>query len=173
LAKQPAINPKREEIRGMFVIGVVATLWALLSQPSLGLSAKLPLEVVAILYIVMLYWGLYAFFMAIGMSSDILNAELAQWAAWIGHSLFRFSIVATFAIAGIALIDAGPFGFKIFLLHPLGLSVLSVLWVLYFAGGLPDFIRYLLTKPRRRPTKDDILTPISFIVFSFPLLILG
>ena len=96
LAKQPAINPKREEIRGMFVIGVVATLWALLSQPSLGLSAKLPLEVVAILYIVMLYWGLYAFFMAIGMSSDILNADLAQWAAWIGHSLFRFSVVATF-----------------------------------------------------------------------------
>jgi hypothetical protein len=167
-----ASSPQREETRGIFVLGVIATLWAVINEPGLGLSSRLPLEAVAVLYIVMLYWGLYAFFMAIGMSSDIFNAELAQWAAWTGDSLFRFSVVASFAIAGIALIDAGPFGFKIFLVHPLGLSVLSVLWVLYFTGGLPYFIRYLLMKPRRQPTRDDVLTPISFVVFSLPLLIL-
>jgi hypothetical protein len=172
LAQQPAINLKREEIRGMFVLGVLAILLALVSQPSLGLLGKLPLEVVAILYVVMLYWGLYVFFMAIGLSSDILTVGLAQWAAWIAHSLFQFSVIASLAIGGIALIDAGPFGFKIFLIHPLGLSALSLLWVLYFSGGVPDFIRYLLKKPRQRPTRGQILRPVSFIVFSLPLLIL-
>jgi hypothetical protein len=172
LAQQPAINLKTEEIRGMFVLGVLAILLALVSQPSLGLLGKLPLEVVAILYIVMLYWGLYAFFIAIGLSSDILNVGLSQWAAWIGHSLFQFSVIASIAIAGIALIDAGPFGFKILLIHPLGLSVLSVLWGLYFSGGVPDFIRYLIKKPRQRPTRVQVLRPVSFIVFSLPLLIL-
>jgi hypothetical protein len=156
----------------MFVLGVLAIVWTILNQPSTGLFGKLPLEVVAILDIVMLYWGLYAFLMPIGFSSDILNAELAQWATWIGHSLFQFSVIASVAIAGIALIDAGPFGFKIYLIHPLGLSALSVLWVLYFSGGVPDFIRYLRKKPRRRPTKDQMLRPVSFIIFSLPLLIL-
>jgi len=166
-------NLQREETRGIFVLGVIATLWAVLNEPGLGVSTRLPLEAVAVLYIVMLYWGLYAFFMAIGVSSDILVIGVARWATWIGHSLFRFSLGATFAIAGIVLIDAGPFGFKIYLLHPLGLSVLSLLWVMYFVGQVPDFIRYLRAKPRRQLTRNDVITPVSFILFSIPLLILS
>jgi len=161
-----------EEVRGIFVLGVLATLLVLIVEPGLQVQSRLPSEVLLLLEVLILYWGSYAFTMAIGVSYDILGVTVGRMAAWIGHSLFFYSLLATSVIAFLAVTNALPFGFKIQLLRPFGPALFFTILLLYFAGGLPRFIRYLCKQPRKLPSRGRILTEVVFVLLGVPLIVI-
>jgi len=68
------LNQAREELRGLFVLGVLASLLAGRENYK---SVKIPfgtIEVDAIIFanLILLLWGMYAFFMALSISDDVL-----------------------------------------------------------------------------------------------------
>ena len=80
-------STKKEEIRGLFVLGVIATVLAFrgdlqkIVSPSGGnLGALVP--------VLALTWGVYAFFMTIGISDDIFKAKACRVCTSIAKSIF-------------------------------------------------------------------------------------
>jgi uncharacterized membrane protein len=86
---------QREEVRGIFVIGVIATLLVLVTElPSVQIiTPELHLSNVFIGIIVM--WGAYSFLMAVGMSRDIVRPTVAFGFRALAKLYFLFGITTT------------------------------------------------------------------------------
>ena len=98
----------KEEVRGLFVLGIIAALLAARSF----LDFKIDFEVVqftiqSLLSFMIVGWGAYAFLMALGVSQDWIGKPLAKMCyalAWlsfimgIGVSLGMIFVLATFRV---------------------------------------------------------------------------
>jgi hypothetical protein len=71
------VNFQREEVRGLFVIGIIASLLAV--RDVLRLKVALPFGITldaSVLNILLFFWALYAFLMAIAVSDDIFAERI-------------------------------------------------------------------------------------------------
>ncbi len=89
------IDLKKEEVRGLFVIGIIASLLA--ARDSFSWTVQLPYGVMidskSIVNGFLLYWGLYAFFMVVALSDDVFNEKVANDCAVTGHFMVFFGIL--------------------------------------------------------------------------------
>jgi hypothetical protein len=84
----------REEVRGIFVLGIIGTLLVLMT--SLGgimFTQKSSLQVTVIGLLI--YWSVYAFLMAIGVSDDIIDPRIAGFCKTAGSLFFVLGISVT------------------------------------------------------------------------------
>jgi hypothetical protein len=86
------LDKDREELRGIFVLGVIATL--LTSREFLDfLVLGVPIRV--ILLGIILMWGAYAFFMVVGISGDWVNEPIVKVCYLMAYTLFVTGIGGT------------------------------------------------------------------------------
>jgi hypothetical protein len=77
----------REEARGIFVLGVIASLLA--AKDSLGLALDLAhFTFSSFLVILILYWGAYTALMAVGISSDLFDEAFAARCETLARFMF-------------------------------------------------------------------------------------
>ena len=71
---------KSEEIRGIFVLGLLAVLAAIRIQnrQMIVMIGQLTFDVAIFLDVTILFWSLYAFFMVLGLSKDIVGRNLSE-----------------------------------------------------------------------------------------------
>jgi hypothetical protein len=84
------VNYHREEIRGLFVLGIIATLLAVRGQ--IAYSIKFPfatLDLAVILNWLILYWGIYAVLMAVAVSDDIYKKSIQAICAGLARVMFK------------------------------------------------------------------------------------
>lgn len=81
----------REEVRGLFVLGVIATLLAIRDSLNFrlvawGFSGRDLTDVL------IAFWGLYAFLMAIGVSGDLVRRGVARIAIVVARLMFSYGL---------------------------------------------------------------------------------
>jgi hypothetical protein len=92
---------QQEEVRGVFVLGTIATIIALLQMH--WLDFPIPATVAKADFfaqILLFFWGFYVFVMAIGVSGDVFPSGLADRAEAMGHFLFAGGILFSFMMLG-------------------------------------------------------------------------
>jgi hypothetical protein len=87
----------REEVRGVFVLGIIGTLLAL----GRGLDVKVFFDVslATLANGLVLYWGMYVVFMAIGVSDDIVKPRVSK---------FCNSLAKVYFVGGLAILMVIP-----------------------------------------------------------------
>jgi hypothetical protein len=85
----------REEVRGVFVIGILAILF------SLRLDSRFALYPLKMLDVLVLYWGLYVGLASLGVSSDLLGERVARSFYRVARASFKWGILLT----GVACLD--------------------------------------------------------------------
>lgn len=172
------LDLQREEVRGVFVIGIIATLLAI----RLAILSAEP--TVFLLDVLIAYWGLYAGLMAIGVSSDILgNGEesmLTKCAQEIGHLCFTYGAAATALVPVLMVVDYLtpylPTWITAYLPKPA---------VAYYAGmiylGLWIFVAgpilLVVWAEEGLPSRDEVVSGLKiftkFFLVNLPLLLIG
>ena len=87
---------KKEEIRGLFVLGLLAVLTSVRVQYS-----KMPItigqnsfDVVVFFDLTIVFWSFYAFFMVFGLSEDMLGKSIADACRDIATAFLQFNFLA-------------------------------------------------------------------------------
>jgi hypothetical protein len=76
---------RREEVRGLFVLGVIAVLIVLWTNPALNDPTNpITFPIRGALDILLLFWGGYAFLTVIGLSEDVFGKRLSDTSYLIG-----------------------------------------------------------------------------------------
>jgi hypothetical protein len=87
------LRDRREELRGIFAIGTIATTLGFLSFCSISKEWCTPLAYYApietALYLIAYTWGFYVFAMTIGVSEDYLGKGLADFFRLLGKWFFK------------------------------------------------------------------------------------
>jgi hypothetical protein len=100
------VNLEREEVRGIFALGVLGSLlgvWTALQH--FQVSSHISLLTLALGLII--YWGLYVFLMAIGVSNDFINRSFADFCVRVAQAYFVVGISITVVLPPVAfLIDS-------------------------------------------------------------------
>ncbi len=85
---------QREEVRGVFVLGIIGTLLVLANFFAyVKITPESSLSVV-VFYLVS-FWGLYVFLTAIGVSEDFVKPEIAETCRWLAKGYFVLGISMT------------------------------------------------------------------------------
>lgn len=94
LTKQ--LNDKKEEIRGLFVLGLLAVLASVRVQYSnmTIIIGQNSLNVIVFFDLTILFWSFYAFFMAFGLSEDMLGKSIAEICRTTARAFFQFNFLA-------------------------------------------------------------------------------
>jgi hypothetical protein len=102
MVKQELLH--HEEVRGLFVLGVIATILAFKNELASIITPTGGLIGDAVVLVLAATWGSYAFLMAIGLSDDVFKPRvcsaclrLARLLLWLG--VYYFSIVIIVGIA--------------------------------------------------------------------------
>jgi hypothetical protein len=93
-----------EELRAIFVLGVIGSL--LTVEHILGaaqITSNISFRTVTLYLII--YWGLYVFLMAIGVSDDIVNPRITHACVKYAIVFFILGIAATLAVPAAILFD--------------------------------------------------------------------
>jgi hypothetical protein len=139
----------REEVRGLFALGVIATILAYRHEFVAIISPGSPLGGL-IVWVVAINWGLYAFLMTVGLSDDVFKPSisrncftLAKFAFWGG-----VADVAAATIIVIVGLLIGGIGSNIVLCDPLGIlcfhsligimvfPIALVVWIIFMKASL-------------------------------------
>jgi hypothetical protein len=137
--KPTSIYLGREEIRGLFTLGLLAVITTIRVQYQ---TREITIPINGVQYVVtpffdamIILWSLYAFFMVLGISDDIIGEKASKGLRRISRYYLYFS----FLILGIM---AVAFYYTIYPLQAIGLSVFAVaLFIYWFAKQI-----YLLAK---------------------------
>jgi len=89
------LDLKREEVRGLFVLGIIGVL--------LGLRNVVPWNI-PINYL-LCYWGSYAFLMALGVSADIIEQPYSYAGMILAKKMFGLGMVMFSAFAVYVIVD--------------------------------------------------------------------
>lgn len=119
------VSIEREEVRGLFVLGVIAALLTARGFPDFPLSQVLTFHT-AMNGLVM-YWGLYVFFMALGVSPDWIDQDIAKGCYDFAKYLF---IAGIGVMCGTVVVVVLSYLFPTFVSTRLGLAIVWVLAVL-------------------------------------------
>jgi len=154
---------RREELRGLFTLGLLAILVVIKFQ-----NEKLPvtmgqssLDLIPWLNFTIILWSLYAFFMVLGLSSDVIGKNLAE-TFWAGSKLFLQVDFIWSAFLGVLYFILGYPTRSLWILGLTGATVLVgiLLWL------RKKKLREIWQKPK--VTKLDLIvrvTLFSFFVF--------
>jgi hypothetical protein len=137
--KPTSIYLGREEIRGLFTLGllaVIATIRIQYQNREITIPIKGTQYVITPFFDVMIImWSLYAFFMVLGISDDIIGEKACKGL----RTVSRYYLYGSFLILGIM---AVVFYYTIYPLQAIGLSVFAIaLFFYWFAKQI-----YFLTK---------------------------
>jgi hypothetical protein len=80
LEKKPIDDDRKEEVRGLFVLGLLAVFASIRVQYSSFMVqfGQLSLDIIPLLNVIVVLWSLYAFFMVLGLSEDIIGKIAAE-----------------------------------------------------------------------------------------------
>jgi hypothetical protein len=82
---------RREEIRGIFAVGALASIYALRQRLDPAASF-LDIKIGPLLDILLASWTSYVFLMAIGVSPDIFGKRISGFCQGLAHFLFLMGI---------------------------------------------------------------------------------
>jgi len=97
-------SDRKEELRGLFVLGLLAVMVAIkLQHEKDGIMisfGQISFNLIPILDITILLWSLYAFFMVVGLSNDVLGETVSEGFAMLAKTflLFAFLLLALLSI---------------------------------------------------------------------------
>jgi hypothetical protein len=152
--KPTGIYLGREEIRGLFALGLLAVVTTVRIQ-YLALNREIAIPINGTQYVVtpffdvmIILWSLYAFFMVLGISDDIIGEKACKGL----RSVSRYYLYISFLILGLM---AVVFYYSIYPLQAIGLSVFAVtLSIYWFAKQM-----YLLAKKMKEKGLDGKSLP--------------
>ncbi len=127
---------RREQVRGLFVLGFLAII--LVIRDSFKIRLLADFTVLDMMNLLLLYWGTYAFLMALGLSPDIFKKNFAWGCATVARFLFYIGAVLMFYLLVTAFISL-----LLSLIAPASPPLLP--YVLGFLGSIPA----LMTHQRR------------------------
>lgn len=107
--KDKLIDRGREELRGLFTLGLMAVLITLrVTQTKILLNLfGYSYDITGIIDLTLIFWGIYAFLMITWLSSDWLPERLCVVSYSVGTSMLFISFLL-FYIAGIAIFSTFP-----------------------------------------------------------------
>jgi hypothetical protein len=145
LSREPREN-RNEEIRGIFVLGLLAVLIAIkLQSPSGKLDVTLGqlknLDIMPLINFIIILWSLYAFFMVFGLSEDVVGKTISQ----MFRGIARACLLMNFVLLAFLGAFYGYFAYPTRLPYVIGL----ILIILIF-GALKEFL-----KARKKPKKQS------------------
>lgn len=93
--EKPSSYFRREEIRGLFVLGLLAVVASMRiqSKEMTIIIAEKSYDVSIFLDIMLIFWGFYAFFMVLGFSEDIIGKKSSSMFREISTKYLYFSFV--------------------------------------------------------------------------------
>ena len=138
------VELRREEIRGLFVLGLLAILVAIKFQNEeiIIKIGKISFDIIPLLTITIISWSLYAFFMVLGVSEDVIGKSASE----IFKEFSRAFLALDFLLLGI---------FSIFVFYAAYPSRLP--WVLCLIFIL---ILHMIVK-KLRETKKEIKSTVK------------
>jgi hypothetical protein len=151
----------REEIRGIFALGLLAVVttvriqYIALNRDITILIDGKPQNITPFFDAMIVLWSLYAFFMVLGISDDIIGEKACRGLRRIS----RYYLYVSFLILGLFAI---VFYYSLYPLQAIGLSVFAIgLFIYWFAKQI-----YLLTKKigeKRLSLKSTSLRVINYL----------
>lgn len=134
---------RNEEIRGIFVLGLLAVLITIkLQSPSATLNVtigQLTLNIIPLLNIIITSWSLYAFFTVFGLSEDIVGKSISEMFRVIAKIILRLNFILVVFFGALY----GILGYPTRLPYVIGLLLILTLFV-----ALKE-----LSKVRKKPKK--------------------
>jgi len=129
--KPTSIYLGREEIRGLFTLGLLAVITTIRIQYQ---NREITIPINGTQYVVtpffdamIILWSLYAFFMVLGMSDDIIGEKTCKGFRRIS----RYYLYISFLILGLM---AVAFYYSIYPLQAIGLSVFAIALFIYWSA---------------------------------------
>ena len=121
---------RREEIRGLFTLGLMAVLVTLRLKLDPEYAVQFmefkDIKVCPIIDIILVTWGLYAFFMVFGYSNDLFSSKTCNTFKEIGQGCMLLSI-AFLCFIGILIVLTNPIpSLRIFAIIIFGLFLLKI-----------------------------------------------
>jgi len=161
---------KKEEIRGLFVLGLLAVLASVRIQyGSMTVTIGQGSFNIAVFFdFTIALWSFYAFFMVFGLSADMLGDTIANMCRDMARLFLQLNFIALAAIGLFLITSAYPTRF------PWTMGLIVVAFVLATINRL----RTIKTKPLkinyRKSIKNSILPALAIITFiSFVLIAMG
>ena len=160
---------RKEETRALFIFGLLAVFASIRVQYS-QLLVKLPygtINLVPIIDNIIILWSFYAFFMIIGLSSDIVGKTTARIFGDVSNVFLQWS----FIILGVLMIPFGllAYGLRLILLFAL-ILIAIVLAVIYVLSTKTLSLRKLFSSFRNR---EGALTKKQQSMFVLGLILLS
>lgn len=157
---QSDMTERREEVRGLFVLGLLAVLVVVRFQSEklmvpIGESS---FDLMPLMDITIILLSLYAFFMVLGISDDVIGKTLAEWFRNISKLFLRLDFILT--------------GFLGTLYFILGYST-RALWIIGFIGTV-SVIAVLLSLRKmklKEIRKKYNVTKLDFLSIVFSLIL--
>jgi hypothetical protein len=168
--KQSRDNFRSEEIRGLFVLGLLAVLISVKLQSPTGkldiTLGELSTNLMPLLDNIIVLWSLYAFFMVLGLSEDVLGKNFSRSFLELAKSMLRlnFFILAPFAAL---------YGY---LAYPTRLPFVLALLSIFLLFGTVEFFlglknKRIKTRITKLELKQNRATIMSFLLLFFVALI--
>jgi hypothetical protein len=163
-------NYRKEEIRGIFVLGLLAVLVTVRIQNAkiMVTIGQTTFDAIPLLDITVLLWSFYAFFMVLGLSEDIFGETMASSFRQTAKTFLTFYFIM---MAFLALI----FGFYAYPTRlPYALGLLGILGAYVVWEKLKEFKKKMASISIKTELKALIMPgSILTLFFSFMLILFG
>jgi hypothetical protein len=157
---QSGTEYRREELRGLFTLGLLAVLVVIRFQ-----NEKLPVKIgqssidfIPFINFTIILWSLYAFFMVLGLSDDVIGNSLAEMFRNLSKYCLRLDFILS-AILGTLYFILGYSTRSLWIIGLIGSSSLCVILL----SLRKTKIKKIWKKPKI--TKLDLLESGSIILF--------
>jgi hypothetical protein len=122
-------NLKTEEIRGLFVLGLLAVLASIRLQydKMMVIIGQVSFDIIPFINLTIGLWSLYAFFMVLGLSEDVIGKAASE----VFRGLSKAFLLLDFVILGAVSLLAFFWAFPTRSLWALGLILIIGLYVAY------------------------------------------
>jgi len=157
---------RREEIRGLFLIGILAILIAYRSQGQklIFYYSKVEYDLTWIVDMTILFWVLYGIFMVFAFSEDILGEGFSSFFDTIGKVILHFSLVFLIVVSLIFSVS----------IYPHRANMFAILFFVLFGGASIIFvvnqiftIKISNISNKVKNISIENISPISFIICIF------
>ncbi len=169
MSRRQSGENKNEEARGLFILGLLAVLITVKLQSPAGklniTIGQLSADLMPILDNIIILWSLYAFFMVLGLSKDVIGKEFSSAFRELARSMLRlnFLLLAPFAML---------YGY---LAYPSRFPwLLGLISILVLFGAITIFIGFINKKPKvtKINLKENKATVMSCLILVFAAIIL-
>ena len=119
----------REEIRGLFTLGLLAVVTSIRIQyldklMTISINERI-VDLTSLFDLTIILWSLYAFFMVLGVSDDMLGEKEAR----LLRSLSRYYLFFSYFIIGFVLVDVY---YSLYPLQSIGITIIMISVIAYW-----------------------------------------